>query len=419
MPADTPTDLASRSKRSRNGNWFSRRRIVAVGGVLTVLQLFVLGFLVAGTYGVVKRYGPETVSFKAFYAAGQLANEGNAPLVYDAASLDDAEATLTHAGVHFDPFPYPPIYLLLCAPLARLPIRVAFGLFEATTLALYLIVVRRILAENGWSWLLPTLAFPATFWTIGFGQNSFLTAALLGAGTLLVDRRPALAGSFFGMLCFKPHLGLLVPVALLAGRRWGAIAAATITVGVLTALSVALFGRETWHHFLQYVLTSGLLSQFEGNTTNVFGSVSPFAAALALGLSYSHARLVQMAATSFSMLFVAWVWGTNASLPLRSAALAAGTLIAIPYALLYDVMFAGIAGAWLVRAGRTTGFAPWEEETLAAVYILPLFALQAGMVLRLPLAPLAGVGLVVVCATRVWRERDLLDRPTAGRDVSY
>jgi len=95
--------------------------------------------------------------------------------------------------------------------------------FETTTLLFYLIVVQRILAVRGKAWVIPALAFPATIWTIGYGQNAFLTAALLGAGTLLLDGRPAVAGVLLGMLCYKPHFALLVPVALLAGRRWLAI----------------------------------------------------------------------------------------------------------------------------------------------------------------------------------------------------
>jgi hypothetical protein len=67
--------------------------------------------------------------------------------------------------------------------------------------------------------------------------------------------------------------------------------------------------------------------------------------------------------------------------------LAAGTLIAVPYALTYDSMIAAIAGAWLVRAGRDSGFLRWESPLLVTIYLMPLFAFQAGLVLHVPLAP--------------------------------
>jgi alpha-1,2-mannosyltransferase len=391
--------------RPSRGPWLSRRYIVAISGGLLALQALLLGFLVAGSYGLVKRYGPDTVSFVSFYAAGQLVDRGYAPLAYDEPILNEAEEDLTHPGARFVPFLYPPVYLLLCAPLALLPALVAFAVFELTTLTLYLVVVRRILDTAGSHWLLPALAFPATFWTLGYGQNAFLTAALFGAATLLIDRRPAMAGALVGMLCYKPHFALLIPVALVAGRRWTSIASAAVTVGLLIGLSIVLFGTETWHAYVRNAVASTGLSNFAIERINIFASISPFAAASLLGLSYEYARVVQFVATACSVLLVAWVWKMPASLPVRSAVLAAATLVAVPYGLLYDLMLAAIAGAWLIRAGNVSGFRTWEVPALAAIYVLPLFAFQAGLVLHLPLAPLAGLGLVLIAAFRAWHER--------------
>src|SRR5262249_58736086 len=109
-------------------------------------------------------------------------------------------------------------------PLAALPYLPAFVAFEAVTLVLCLIVVREIFADRSWSAIFPVLAFPAVFWALGLGQNSFLTASLFGAGTLWIDRRPIVAGVCLGALCYKPHFALLVPLALLAGGHWRALA---------------------------------------------------------------------------------------------------------------------------------------------------------------------------------------------------
>jgi hypothetical protein len=403
--------------RFKWGNLLTRRPIVAVSAALLVLQLVVLGYLAAGAYGLVKRYGPDTVSFVSFYAAGELAVRGYAPLAYDEAILGETEEDLTHPGANLVLFLYPPVYLLLCAPLVLLPALVAFALFEAATLVFFLAVVRRILDLAGSCWLLPALAFPATFWTLGYGQNAFLTAALFGAATLLIDRRPAMAGALFGLLCYKPHFALLVPVALLAGRRWVSIAGAAVTVGLLIGLSIALFGLETWHAYLRNIVGSAGLANFAIERINIFASISPFAAARLLGLSDAHARLIQLGVTACCVVLVAWVWRAPASLPVRSAVLAACALVAVPYALLYDLMLAAIAGAWLIRAGNESGFRTWEPPALAAIYILPLFAFQAGLLLHLPFAPLAGCGLVLVAAARAWQERSVACQPEAIGDV--
>lgn len=380
----------------------SRRGIVLISGGLLLLQAVVLGYLAAGSYGLVPRYGPDTISFVSFYAAGQLADRGHAPLVYDEPILDEGEEDLTHPGVRSIPFLYPPVYLLICAPLALLPAIPAFVIFEALTLALYLTVVGRIINASGWEWVLPTLAFPPVFWTIGYGQNAFLTAALFGAGTLLTERRPFLAGMLFGLLCYKLQFALLVPVALLAGKRWASIAGAAASVGLLAVLSVILFGPDTWHAWIGSAAASGAATNFAIDRVNIFASISPFAAARLLGFSNDHARLVQFAASAACVVIVAWAWRSPASHAIRSAVLIAGTLVAVPYALLYDLTLAAIAGAWLIRS-KASG--SWDLPALAMIYLLPLVAFQAGLFFRLPLAPIVGCGLMALTVMRAWQER--------------
>jgi hypothetical protein len=58
----------------------------------------------------------------------------------------------------------------------------------------------------------------------------------------------------------------------------------------------------------------------------------------------------------------------------------------------------------MVRAGRDSGFLPLEKAGLAAVYVLPLFALQAGMAFHFPFAPLAGAIIVLLCVSRAWHD---------------
>jgi hypothetical protein len=50
------------------------------------------------------------------------------------------------------------------------------------------------------------LAFPAVFINAAHGQNGFLSAALIGVGLLVMDRRLLLAGLLLGAMTYKPHL---------------------------------------------------------------------------------------------------------------------------------------------------------------------------------------------------------------------
>ena len=53
-------------------------------------------------------------------------------------------------------------------------------------------------------------------------------------------------------MTYKPHLGLLIPVALLAGRQWRAIAGAITSAGALLLASVLLFGPDIWRDYPQH-----------------------------------------------------------------------------------------------------------------------------------------------------------------------
>jgi Glycosyltransferase family 87 len=178
-------------------------------------------------------------------------------------------------------FLLPPTFLLVCSALARLPYIAAFVVFETVTLGFYLLVMRRILGEHRWAIMVPLLAFPPVLWTIGIGQNGFLTAGLVGAATVLVDRRPVAAGLMFGALCCKPHFALLVPIALAAGGRWRAFAATLITALGLGMLSLALFGWQTWHDFL--VAAANSRDVYASGRIPFGGFVTPFGAAMLIG----------------------------------------------------------------------------------------------------------------------------------------
>src|SRR5713226_10032471 len=118
-------------------------------------------------------------------------------------------------------------------------------------------------------------------WPMPGHRNAPLTAGLFGAATLLVDRRPLLAGLFFGALCYKPHFGLLVPVALAAGGHWRAFAAAFLSAAALCLLSLALFGWEVWHDYLVAAVASPAV--YQSGRISFSGFVNLFGAVLLLG----------------------------------------------------------------------------------------------------------------------------------------
>jgi hypothetical protein len=233
---------------------------------------------------------------------------------------------------------------------------------------------------------------------MGWGQNAFLTALVFTFAMLLLERRPFVAGLLFGALCYKPHFGLLLPVALLAGRHWAAIAGAALSVAGLCLLSLLVFGVETWQAYLAAALGSGQV--YESGRVNLSFYVTPFGAALRLGAAPWLAYAVQGGASVLAVLAVAWVWWRTTRLPLRAAALLAGTILAVPLALLYDLMLLLPALAWLNGEARRDGDLPGERALLAAIYLLPFAIVSLGMGAGIPIGSLASLGVMFLTLRR-------------------
>jgi glycosyl transferase family 87 len=396
----------------RTGAWLDRERIVVYCTLFLVLEIITFLFMVAGTHGlIVPLETPTTTDFVSFYAAGLLGNAGVPALAYDQAAHYAVEQAVTAPGIGYQFFFYPPPYLLLCAALAKLPYFVSFVLFEAASLLLYLAVARRILGIAGREAVVPILAFPALFWTMGLGQNSFLTAALFGGATLLVESRPLIAGLLFGALCYKPHFGLLVPVALASGGHWRSFLGAGVSVGALVLLSLGLFGWETWQAYFAAAADSA--ATYENGRIDLSGIISPFAGIRLAGGSAAFAYSVQAVATLAAALFVAHIWRQRVSLPVRAAALTAATLVCVPVILIYDLMIGAVAMVWLVRAARETGFLPWEKAVFAALFASALLSRNLGLATHLPMALIFNVTLLAVIAMRMLHEKST-DVPAAA-----
>lgn len=387
----------------RSGEWLGRDRVIGYGAVLLILEVATFLFFAAGTHGLIVRLDrPNTTDFASFYAAGTLADEGTPALVYDKAAHYAAEQRVTEPGIQYQYFYYPPVFLMICAAVARLPYLLAFVLFETVPLLLYLLVARGILEDRGWRVIVPLLSFPSVAWTIGLGQNAFISAALFGAATMLVDRRPVASGLLFGALCYKPHFGLLIPVALAAGRHWRAFAAASASLAVLVLASWLWFGSETWHSFL--VAFAGSDATYASGRIDFAAMVTLFGGVRLVGASVRLAYVFQAVASLLAAGLVAVVWQKHLSLPVRAATLLAATLLAVPISLFYDLMLGAIAMLWLIRAARETGYMPWEKLAFGGVVLIATLARSVGHAFDLPLGPLSVVLLLAYVIIRAARE---------------
>jgi hypothetical protein len=375
--------------------------------IMVLTQGFLLIFIIAGTYGVFQRLDkPTTTDFVSFYAAGDLANRGRAADAYDRAAHLKAEEAATAPGIDYQFYFNPPTFTLLMAPLARLPYLVSFYLFEAATFALWLWLGSKV-AGGGRTAALCLAAVPSVYWVLGLGQNGFLTASLMAGGLLLLPDAPFAAGLVFGMQCFKPHYGLLLPVVLLAARQWRAMLGAALSVCAMVGVSLAWFGIATWRAFFAMALGSN--RAISGNEVLIAAHIEPRGAlwqmGAPLGLSQQAGSVLALMIAVIITVPLFRMWRERADAP-AFAALAAGAILVAPFALFYDLILASLSAAWLVRDARARGLLPGERLCFGAAFALNLVHYWLAVVGKLPVSP--GSLIAPLFLLLAWRRRRVL-----------
>ncbi len=264
---------------------------------------------------------------------------------------------LGHERALFDPrlpfhfWSYPPPNLFLVLPLGFTPYMAGLALWSLAGLVA-LGFGLRAWTRAPWTWGLLMLA-PAEAVNIGLGQNGAFTAALLIGGLSLIDRRPVLAGALLGLLIFKPQIAVLLPVAVLAGRRWKTVGAAAAVVVLVVALSVLIFGTGPWAGFFGPTLRMQGLMLRQGHGPFQWMMPSAYMSARTFRLPMVQALAAQAPFTLLAGVLTAWAWWRrDKPLDVRAAILMMATFVASPQAFNYDLVPAAVAALVLLRRDR-------------------------------------------------------------------
>jgi hypothetical protein len=381
----------------RDADWLTRDRAAAYARILFFLSFAGALMWVALSHGGVDRLGkPLGPDFVSFWTASSLALQGRATEAYDVARHWAAQKALFGPNVAYTAFFYPPPYLLVCLPLALLPYLWSLALWLAATGLAYW---RALSAFAGPRFdKLALLAFPGFLVNAGHGQNGFLSAALIGAGALWLDKRPIVAGLCLGALVYKPQLALMAPIALIAARRWTTLAAATAAAAALCAATLVVWGEAIWRAFLaaEPLARATLERHLVGDEKmqSVFAAARLWHGGLALAYGAQAAAALMAAAALF------WLQRRRFRSPAEGPAMVAACLLASPFLLDYDLTLLAIPLAYAAREGARAGFAPGEKITLVVAYALPLVSRALAGAAGLPLAPLAIAATLVFVVRR-------------------
>ena len=332
--------------------------------------------------------------FFALWSYGQVLLGHPAAELYDTNRLQDLQVALGMDSAIHAPFPYPPIFMLLVWPLGLLPLRPAFHLWTVLTLAAFVMAAapRGVRLPTALLPIALLLLSPITMASVVAGQSGLLSGALLIGGLRLAERRPWLAGALLGLLTYKPQLGVLVPVALMAAGAWRAAAAAGLMAAVLAAITCAVFGPGVWTDWLASL--PGYAGRFEGSVGLLQLQPTVMAGLELAGVPHALVDLVQ-AASACAMAALVWLACRRGLHGPAIAVVVSGTFLATPHAFFYDMPM-------LTAAMLLLGQTRWRDRTLrapgAAFLVLSLFSPLAMVETGLPLCLPVLVGFTVWAA---------------------
>lgn len=232
----------------------------AVRILLLIHTLLAAGYLAVWVFGMDEGLLWRT-DFTAFYTGWRIARDGQTEHLYDFAVQRRYQQQILGGRQMEDgllPYLNPPQATLVFLPLAGLPLAPAFRLWTALQVGLLAASLWLFydLARDWSRWerllLISTfLAFPPLIVALSYQAFSqFGLVSLLLLRRALRRDRAGLAGAALVLGSLKPQLVLLPGLALLAARRWRALAAAALLGGALAALTTAALGWRAWGDFL-------------------------------------------------------------------------------------------------------------------------------------------------------------------------
>ena len=392
----------------------SRARLERVGSILTALAVLYMAAFAGGVILVIEsgRFGGEAVQFDfvAFWAAAKLALAGNPVGAFEASTLREAQGLLSTARVGNMFWFYPPALQLLFIPFALMPYWVSWLLFNlgAMTLFAYALWRKAPALPLGHNLL---IAAPIVIIVFRLGQLSLLWCGVLVLALAALSReRVVAAGLLISLLSIKPQLGILIPVALIAGQHWRVLLWACLGGVVVHGVPTIVVGLDYWGAFIDQIRFATATMATDSTRWDLM--VSPYSFLRFLGGEHQAAMMVQYGVSIALAAGIARIWASRSTgFDFMAGALFLAVPIATPYAYYYELAACIPAAIFLVRAGYgarlidpillvllvlgpavfwiSTELAPLFAPVLALAFVRAIFVARQSWI---PLPREAGIG---------------------------
>lgn len=351
--------------------------------------------------------------FANMWTGGRLALEGRLGILYDTLQYHQYQRQL-FGGLGLHAYSYPPHSIFLAAPLALLPYPVALVAWLAGTAALFAYAARPYVADvpglAPWAALL-TPAATINLWAAHYGF--FVGGLWLLCFSAMTRGEQVRAGAWGALLSLKPHLALVVPLIVIARRRWRTALVAALGVLLLLVTSGLVLGFDRWPDFLDktFQVQSRLLQHQRGYYRQMMPT--PWILFQSLGLSGLAAVAAQFASGLFALAMVARALRGGASITDLALVGATATFILLPYAFNYDMTVASLGMAIMLhRQWHELGWT--KRAVLMLGFVVPQLVMAQFDHFHPLSAPILMAALwVQVGAALAWQER--ISPARAGR----
>ncbi len=292
---------------------------------LAIVVLLILFWVVQGL-SVMKWAAKHDVL--SFYTGASFAVEGRWAELYDPAEQLEFQRRLFPEINDIAPYIRPNYYAALLSPWGAIPYPAAFwvwiGLHSVLLIGCWYWAGRRF----HWDAMIWGAMFFPTFAGVSNGQDCvWILLIALAAFSLGERNRELAAGAVFGLALIKFNLLVLLPLAMLAGKRWRMLAGYTATVAGIALVFLALDGAASLGAYRD-LITNPDIRWLEPNPNRMINLASIGAnLGLPLVLVYAASGLTGILALWSARKAPLWLWLSLAMI---------GSVLINPHAYSYD-----------------------------------------------------------------------------------
>jgi len=351
------------------------------GTSLTILSWFIYAHTMM-VPGYVDRAGRfKGTDFIYFYVMGSLMADGRADALYDAdAHLAEGRRRIDPALNLYAPYSnYGPQVAAAFVPFSKVPFGRSLALFLLLTAAAYAVSIWCVaracpgLAGYGPAVVILAAGSPAFFSLLRYAQLSAASLLLLSLAVAAHARnRRFAAGLMLGTLVFKPQLGLVAGVVMLAAGEWRIVSGCVVAAGAQLAAAWLAGGTDVMRQYLRMLWTlarhPSLVQIYPGEVHSLRGFTQLLVA------SPAAVSAVSLLALGGAVWIGVRTWKSELPLPAKWGQLIVLTILASPHLLTYDLVLLTIpllAFASWALANRAHPLQPRIGRLLLLLYLAP------------------------------------------------